>query len=120
MNQTYFYQDKPVFGIDIGFSNLKVMQISWQGKKQVVAGYGVCSFDPSAIKDGVIVDPEIIAKVVHKLFSKDLIGDITTRRTVVAVPAARTFTRSITLPKLKNNELDEAVKLETEQYVPVP
>jgi type IV pilus assembly protein PilM len=121
MNTTkYFYQDKPVFGLDIGFSSLKVMQIDSQGKKQVVTGYGVASFDPGAIVDGVITDHEAIAKVAHQLFSKDLIGDINTRRVVVAVPAARTFTRTVTLPKLKYKDLAEAIRLETEQYVPVP
>jgi type IV pilus assembly protein PilM len=120
MNETYFYQDKPVFGLDIGFSSLKVMQISWQGKRQVVSGYGVCVFDPDAIEDGVIVDPEKIAKSAFELFNKQLIGDVTTRRVVVAVPAARTFTRTVTLPLLKEKDLDEAVRLETEQYVPVP
>lgn len=116
----YFYQDKPIFGLDIGFSTLKVMQISWHGKRQVISGYGVCGFDPEAIADGVILDPEKVAKPAHELFSKHLIGDITTRRVVVAVPAARTFTRTVTLPKLKDKDLDEAIRLETEQYVPVP
>lgn len=119
-NTTLFYQDKPIFGLDIGFSSLKVMQINPGGKKQAVNGYGVASFDPAAITDGVITDPEAIAKVAHHLFSKEIVGDITTRRVVVAVPAARTFTRSINLPLLKDKDLSEAIRLETEQYVPVP
>ncbi len=120
-NQTsYFYKDKPVFGMDIGFSSIKVMQIEQRGKHHKVTGYGVAGFDPIAIKDGVIVDPEAIAKVTHELFSKQLIGDITTRRVALAVPAARTFTRTVTLPKLSNKDMADAVRLETEQYVPVP
>jgi type IV pilus assembly protein PilM len=120
MNTTIFYQDKPVFGLDIGFSSLKVMQTDSQSKHQTVIGYGVTGFDPKAIIDGVITDPEAIAKVAHELFNKHLIGDITTRRVVLAVPAARTFTRTVTLPKLGNKDLAEAIRLETEQYVPVP
>jgi type IV pilus assembly protein PilM len=120
MNNTYFYHDKPVFGLDIGFSSLKVMQSSFHDKRQVVTGYGVTSFDSAAIKDGVIVDPELIAKSAYELFDKHLIGDITTRRVVLAVPAARTFTRTVTLPKLNNKDLADAIRLETEQYVPVP
>lgn len=118
-NATYFYQDKPVFGLDIGFSSVKVMQIEASGKKELVRGYGVASFDPGTIVDGVITDPEAIAKVLHNLFSKELVGDITTPRVAVAVPAARTFTRSVNLPNLKDKDLQEAIRLETEQYVPV-
>lgn len=85
-----------------------------------VTGYGVTSFEAGAIKDGVVVDPETIAKVAYDLFNKHLIGDITTRCVVVAVPAARTFTRTVTLPKLSQKDQEDAVRLETEQYVPVP
>ncbi len=120
MNNTYFYQDKPIFGLDVGFSSLKVMQLNVREKQQVVIGYGVSGFDADAIKDGIIINPEKIAKVAYDLFDKQLVGEITTRRVVVAVPAARSFTRTITLPKLNSSDLTEAINLETEQYVPVP
>lgn len=120
MSGGYFYQDKPVFGLDIGFSSLKVMQVEWHNKRQRVTGYGVSPFDADAIKDGVIVNPEAIAKVAYDLFTKHLVGDITTRRVAIAVPAARTFTRTVTLPALANKDLLDAIRLETEQYVPVP
>jgi type IV pilus assembly protein PilM len=120
MNNTYFYQDKPVFGLDIGYNTLKVMQIGTGDNKRAIIGYGVATFEPSAIVDGVIKDPEAIAKVAHNLFAHNLVGDITTRRANVAVPAARTFTRSMTLPKLNRKDLGEAVRLEAEQYIPVP
>lgn len=120
MNNTYFYKDKPIFGLDIGFSSLKVMQIDSSKTHQNVIGYGTGKFDSNAIKDGVIIDPESIAKIALDLFSNKLIGDITTRRVAVSVPAVRTFTRIVTLPLIGSTDLAEAVKLETEQYVPVP
>ncbi|HSX23485.1 MAG TPA: type IV pilus assembly protein PilM, partial [Candidatus Saccharimonadales bacterium] len=73
-----------------------------------------------AISNGIITDPTAIAKAAYELFDKHLVGDITTRRVAVAVPAARTFTRTLTLPSLSSSDLAEAVRLETEQYVPVP
>jgi len=62
MNNTYFYKDKPIFGLDIGLSSLKVMQIKWHGKKKVVSGYGVTSFDTDYFKDGILVTPGARAK----------------------------------------------------------
>ncbi len=118
-NKSYFYRDKPIFGLDIGFSSIKVMQLTPHGSKHRVTGYGVASFDSKAIDNGIVKDPEIIAKAAYELFDKHLIGDITTRRVVVAVPAARTFTRTLTLPKLAKKDLEDAVRLETEQYVPM-
>ena len=120
MNSTYFYQDKPLFGLDIGFSSIKVMQVSQQPKVAMVTGYGVANIDHKAVDNGTIVDHENIAQAMHELFKKRLIGDITSQRVAVSVPAARTFTRILTLPKLANKDLAETVQLEAEQYIPVP
>ena len=120
MNSSHFYHDKPVFGLDIGFSSLKVLQITTNKRKQEVTGYGVTRFDSNAIKNGVIEDPEAIAKSALDLFKHNLIGDISTHRVAVAIPSARTFTRVVNLPPMKNKDIDEAVRLEAEQYIPLP
>jgi type IV pilus assembly protein PilM len=117
---THFYSDKPLFGLDIGRSSLKVMQLEHTAKKPAIVGYGAVDFDMSALDDGFIAKPELIANVMHELFEKRLIGEISTRRVAIALPSYRTFTRSIQLPKLPPNELHDAVTLEVEQYVPVP
>lgn len=120
MNSTLLYKDKPLFGLDIGFSSLKAMQIGQHNHSRVVTGYGVASFDPDLFKDGVIIDAEKLAKTAYDLFSKKLIGDITTRRVVMAVPAARTYTRTLQLPALSTKELQQAIQHEVEQYIPLP
>jgi len=116
----HFYADKPVFGLDIGRSSLKVMQLDHTNKRPAIAGYGTADFDVQDMKDGVIVKPEAIAAVMLELFKNKLVGEISTRRVAMALPGYRTFTRSIQLPKLGQEELFEAVQLEVEQYVPVP
>lgn len=120
MNKTHFYKDKPIFGLDIGFNSVKVMQVDGGSKKNNVLGYGVNTFDTKAIDNGTIIDFESIAASVHELFSKHLVGDITTPRVAMSVPAARTFTRILSLPQLDEKDLDAAVRLEAEQYIPVP
>lgn len=122
-----FFHDKPLFGLEIGHGSLKVMQVAEQPAKKPakdyrpdLIGYGYTSFDKAAQENGVVVQPEIIAKAAHDLFKNRLVGDITTRRTALAIPAYRTFTRSLSLPKLKASEMDNAVHLEAEQYISLP
>lgn len=118
---TLLYKDRPLFGLDIGTGCLKVMQVHNDGgKKPSVIGYGTEFFDSSALHDGVIVDHEIIAKAAYKLFSKDLVGEITTHRVALSVPASRTYTREMTLPRMSQKELALAVTTEAEQYIPRP
>lgn len=119
MNSKYFYQDKPLFGLDIGFSTIKVMQIEYHNKQPHILGYGVGGFNSAAIKDGVIEDLEAVADATKHLFEHNIVGEITTRRVALAVPASRTYTRTINLPQVKNEEIDEAVRMEAEQYIPM-
>jgi type IV pilus assembly protein PilM len=123
INNTYFFRNKPLFGLDIGNGSLKVMQLDEESAKlhkPRIIGYGTNSFDKSAVDNGVIIKPEVIAEALLELFKNHLIGDITTRRVALAIPAYRTFTRAIQLPRLKPKELRDAVQLEAEQYIPVP
>ena len=119
MNTGLFYKDKPLFGLDLGSSSLKVMQINKQKKQQQIVGYGVAAFDPQSIKEGIIVDPIALAKVTKNLFEKDIIGEITTRRVALSVPVARTYNRVMNLPHMSRKDLDQAVRMEAEQYIPV-
>jgi type IV pilus assembly protein PilM len=117
----YFFRSKPLFGLDIGKSSLKAAQLSMEDPAEPkLIGYGSAPFDPTAIKDGVIVKPELIAEAAHTLFTSKLVGDITSRRVALSIPSYRTFTRSIQLPNLRGSELTQAVQLEAEQYIPVP
>jgi len=115
-----FYKDKPVFGFDIGRSSIKVMQLSRTKKGTIVEGYGTISFDPSAIVNGVIVDPEVIIKASYELIEKQLVGKLTTTSVAVSLPNAHSFSRILTLPKMDARDLASAVELEASQSIPLP
>lgn len=119
-SSSHFFKDKPIFGLDIGSSSIKVMQLENEGKKTHVRGYGATGYDPKAIKDGVIDDFKSLAGSIHEMIEHNLVGEINTRRVAVSIPASRTYTRSITLPPMRDNEIMQAVQLEAEQYIPVP
>jgi type IV pilus assembly protein PilM len=119
MKSSIFYNDKPIFGFDIGYDSVKVMQIDTSTPKHKVLGYSFTSFTEKAIKNGVIVDPEAIAKEVYPLFTRHMIGSINTNRVAVALPISKTFNRVLTLPKMPINDLESAIKAEAEQYIPV-
>lgn len=112
------YKDKPLFALDIGYKSMKVMQMVKKGKKMRVIGFGVRSFDPAAIKDGIIDKPEIIAEALVNLMKENLVGKITTRRVALTLPAAHTFSHATQLPRLSNKDLKNAVLSEAEQYIP--
>lgn len=120
MRSLNFYHDQPLFGLDFGHSNLKVMQLQTEeGKSPKVLGYGIINYPPEAMKDGVIFNPAAIAKSLHDLFTSHLIGSINTRRVACTIPTARTYSRPMKLPPMSDEDIAEAVHLEAEQYIPI-
>lgn len=113
-----FFEDKPLFGLDVGHSSVRAIQLTKGRSRLRVQGYGMTTFDPSAIKDGVIVKPELVAYAVQNLFKHNLVGSITTNRVAISVPVSRAFTRSIDTPKVPESEIAEMVRTEVEQYIP--
>jgi type IV pilus assembly protein PilM len=115
------YRDKPMFGLDIGHSNMKAMQVSkLPGKPAVVTGYGISRFAPGAVVNGEIVKPELIAQAAHQLFEKNLVGTISSGRVACALPTAHTFSRPMSLPPMDHHDIIEAINLEAGQYIPIP
>jgi type IV pilus assembly protein PilM len=118
---THFYKDKPLFGLDIGFDSIKVMQLRPHGTDQYqIAGYGVGTYDKTAVKDGEIIEIEKVAGSVLDLFKKNIIGSVTSRRVAMNIPASRTYTQTMNLPAIADHELAEAVRMEAGQYIPIP
>lgn len=117
-SEIYFFEDKPLFGLDLGHDTLRVMQLDLGHKLPRVKGYGAVAFDPAAIVDGVIVKPEIVSKAALHLFKESLVGDIGTKRVAISLPANHAFTRAVQLPKIGPDEIAEAVQAEAEQYIP--
>jgi type IV pilus assembly protein PilM len=121
MGKLKFYRDEPLFGLDIGHSSLKVMQLNTvAGQKPQVAGYGAGQFDPKAIENGVIVKPELIAQAMHQLIEKNLVGSVASRRVACSLPTSRTFSRPMKVPPMDHDKILNAVHLEAEQYIPIP
>lgn len=119
-DKTLIYKKKPVFGLDIGSNTIKIMQIDSSSKNKKLICYGVGKFDSKDIKDGVIDDFESLAKSINEIFNKNLIGKITTNRVALTIPTNKTFTKVMTIPKIKNSEIKNAVELEVDGFIPIP
>jgi type IV pilus assembly protein PilM len=120
MRTPLFYHQKPTFGLDIGRSTIKVVQLKQHEQAIQVVGYGYTKFDKSAVTNGIISNPAMLAKVVQPVLQQIGIGKLTTNRIAASVPLGHTYTRIMRVPKMSNKDLAQAVQLEAEQYIPVP
>lgn len=106
---------KPVIGLDIGSSSIKLVEAE---KKR--SGWVVRSFTSIALPEDSIVDGEIVnhAAVVEAI--KNLIKESSTRATLVStsVAGSSVIIKHIAIPKTSPKELEDQVYWEAEQYIP--
>jgi len=120
MRVPWVYKNEPVFGFDLGTRSAKMIQLKSGSKQMEVVGYGYANFPEGAIVEGIIVDPKEIATALTPLLKSMTYGKITSRRVSASVPVAKVFTRVLELPPMNPSDLAQAVRLEAEQYIPVP
>jgi type IV pilus assembly protein PilM len=115
----FFYKDKPIIGLDISNTGIKIM--SADPKKWLVDGYGSIDLDPLKIKEAFENENSTYLTDSIKLLRQEKnFGNLLGNRVVIAIPTARSYTRTFTLPSSAESSLDEAVVLEAEQYIPIP
>ena len=120
MRVPLIYAKGSVFGFDIGSRTVKVAQLERHGKAVRVVGYGSANFPPDTIIEGIIADPEVMASTIKPLLAHPSAGKITGRKVAAALPTAKVFIRTLQLPVMSAADLDQAVRLEAEQYIPIP
>lgn len=113
-----FFNNKPLIGLDIGSTDMKVMSIDVD--KQFVTGYGVADLDPLQIKHSLDGEGTYILNNLQTLLQKKLVGNLLSDQVVLGIPTSRTFSRTFTVPASTERTLKEAVALEVGQYIPLP
>lgn len=113
-----FFKDKPLIGLDISSTDMKIMSIDI--KRQFVTGYGATDLDPLQIKKALDGEGNYLLTSLQVLLQKKLVGNLVSDQVVLGIPTARTFSRTFTVPASAERTLKEAVAIEVGQYIPLP
>lgn len=113
-----FYKDKPIVGLDISQTGIKVMAID--PKKWLVTGYGSVDLDPVKVQASLEGDDPYLSENLRSLLAKKIIGKLPSNHVTIGIPTAKTFSRTFTLPSNAEKDLNDAVELEVDQYIPIP
>jgi len=113
-----FYKDKPIIGLDISNTGIKIMAIDT--KRWLVLGYGSIDLEPIKVKESLEGNSSYLADNIKILIKEKLIGVLPSNHVVIGVPTARSFSRTFTLPVSAEKTLKDAVEIEVDQYIPIP
>lgn len=113
-----FYKDKPIIGLEISNTGIKIMSID--SRRWLVLGYGSLDLDPVKVKASLEGDSDYLAKNIQTLVKEKVVGEMPSNHVVIGIPTARSFTRTFNLPTKIIKTLHDAIELEADQYIPIP
>ncbi|OGE87558.1 MAG: hypothetical protein A3J07_04960 [Candidatus Doudnabacteria bacterium RIFCSPLOWO2_02_FULL_49_13] len=112
-----FGKPKSQLGVDIGTSNIKIVQLHPQDNQFVLETYGLVniSFQIGSKDNGSAITQT--AQILKTLMAK---AGVTTNKVVASLPNSSVFTSVIDMPKIPQEELKIAIESEAKKYVPLP
>lgn len=113
-----FHHDKPLAGIDISPTGVKVMAIDM--KKWSVQAYGSIDMDPAKLQESITLGNEYLAQSLKEMLESKLCGKLPSNHVALSVPTSRTYSRTMVLPLDAAKDLEAAIQIEAEQYIPLP
>jgi type IV pilus assembly protein PilM len=110
-----FRKTKPVVGLDIGSSAVKVVELRRSGQSLKVVGFGMEPVPSDTIVDGAIIDAAAVAGAVARALDA---SRIKTKDVVASLSGNAVIVKKINLPVMTEAELSESIHWEAEQYIP--
>ncbi|MGH8280080.1 MAG: pilus assembly protein PilM [Gammaproteobacteria bacterium] len=108
---------KPLVGIDISTSSVKLIELSKTGGTYKVETFGAEAMPFNAITDKVIVDMDAVGDAVRKVVKR---ASPHTKQAAVAV-GGQVMTKTIQMPaSLSDKDLGEQIELQADQYISQP
>jgi type IV pilus assembly protein PilM len=108
------------FGLDITDTSLKITNFKRKGKFLKLTSYLKEEIKPGVIEEGEVKDEDSLVKAVKESIRKVKGEKLLTNYVIASLPEEKAFLEVIQMPKLKEEELKEAVYFEAENYIPLP
>ncbi|EXJ17096.1 pilus assembly protein PilM [Imhoffiella purpurea] len=115
-------RNKPVLGIDISSTAIKLIELSRTSSSSAshyrVEHYAIEPLVPNAVSEKKITDPDAVGQSIRKALGK---AKTKTKRAAVAVAGSSVITKMVTMPgDLNDEEMEGQIQLEADQYIPFP
>jgi len=104
-------------GLDIGTSAVRAAEIDTSKSTPVLMTYGQVGLPPGSLVEGEIRDMTSVSEAIQKLWKN---GQFSGSSVIVGIAGLRAITREIDLPYVPDDEVDSAVRFQSEEVIPFP
>jgi len=120
LNRKIFSNSSSIFGLDLSDLSVKLIKFEKDGAEEKIVSYGSVALPVGAVSDGEIKKKDQVAGAIKKLVEISGPKKIKTKKVICSLPETKAFLRIITIPKMNDSEISEAVKWEMEANIPLP
>lgn len=106
-----------VFGLDIGTSAIRIVQLGGRGPIKSLHKYGYIPIDVKVAQSDAPADQQKLADALRELLSQ---AGISTRNVVVGLPSQRVFTTVADFDRLSTSELEQTIQYQADSLMPTP
>lgn len=115
-----FEKTQEAFGLDVGNSSIHVVQFSGDRKAMGVRAFGQVALPKGVVVSEEIADQKLFQALLGQTLDRPQYGRVSTRYAVVNVPESKSFVRVIQIPIMSESEAENAVPVESENFIPLP
>jgi type IV pilus assembly protein PilM len=109
---------RPVLGLDITPSSIKLIELSMSGGQYSVDSYAAEATPQNAMNEKAIVDADAIGEAISRAVKR---SGARAKEVAIAISGDAAITKVIQMPRsLKESDLEAQVEMQADQYIPFP
>jgi len=109
---------RPVLGLDITSSSIKLIELSLSGGQYTVDAYAAEPTPQNAMNEKAIVDADAVGEAIARAVRR---AGVRTKEVAVAISGDAAITKVIQMPRnLNDTDLEAQVEMQADQYIPFP
>ncbi len=111
-------KNRPLLGLDITTSSVKLIELSQSGKRYRVESYAAEPTPPNSINEKNIVDAQAVGGAIRRAVKR---AAAKSKEVAIAISGDAAITKVIQMPgSLTEKELEGQVEIQADQYIPFP
>lgn len=111
---------KPIFGLDIGYKSLKIVQVKGQGRGTRLLSAAEIEIPQNALNKDGIREKDKLAKLIIEAGKIAKPHSVSARIVSSALPESLVFTKMIDLPKMSIAEINKNIPHQATEFFPMP
>jgi type IV pilus assembly protein PilM len=109
---------RPLLGLDITTSSVKLIELSLAGGQYRVEAYAAEPMPVNSINEKTIVDAEAVGEAIRRAVKR---SGAKSKEVAIAISGDAAITKVIQMPRnLRGSDLEAQVELQADQYIPFP